>query len=52
MAHTAHTAERVGVAADKEEALSQDWGCETGRRYFQAGFPVEVETRWPGPEDW
>jgi hypothetical protein len=29
-------------------ALSRDWGCEAGRRYFQAGFPVEVETTWPG----
>jgi hypothetical protein len=28
--------------------LSRDWGCGTGRRYFEAGFPVEVEATWPG----
>ena len=36
------------AASWRARALSRGWGYETGRRYFQAGFPVEVETTWPG----
>lgn len=29
----------------KSSALSRSWGCETGRRYFQAGFPLRWRRR-------
>jgi ABC-type sugar transport system ATPase subunit len=36
------------VTHDQTEGLPRGWGCETGRRHVQAGFPVEVKTTWLG----